>query len=491
MPADTIGFDNRARRRLRDRRSRPGWPIIPHRCGAESIDHLFAANDEDELTRPRRTAILIRAVYGLWIWPLRLARDTRGVVLVLVALLLPVLVGLTGFGVETGLWYAIKRQNQAAADEAALSGAMEVAAAKPDVTAQALCMARWNGFDSSVAFPPCPNALNGATVNNPPTSGTYSGNNSYVEVILSQQQSTLFANFNPINLANITIKTRAVAGPTSSNPACILALADIPNGNITGITLAGSPVTVNTGACSLDTNSTSATSVVFNGHPTLTSYTIVTSGNYSVGGATVTLTTPATTNAPATTDPYANAIHPMPASCLPGTSISTPALPVNNGCYSSISITANAVLPSNSVFYVSGGLFSISGNSTVTGSNVTIVLFNGAHVNISGNTTVTLNAPTAGTWKGILFWEDSATTPACGLGNFCDSFTGGAASSFTGALYFPKGNVDFGGNSGSNCTVLIANTVEFHGTPTLSAAGCAAAGVTPPTNGSGAIALVE
>src|SRR6202035_5210159 len=346
---------------------------------------------------------MISVAHALWVWPGRLVRDTRGVVLVLVALLLPAMVGLTGLGVQTGVWYAIKRQNQAAADEAALSGAMEIAAAKPDVTAQALCTARRNGFDSSVAIPPpCPNALAGATVNNPPASGTYSGNNSYVEVILSQQQSTLFANFNPINLANITIKTRAVAGPTSSNPACVLALAT----SGTDVTLAGSPVTVNTGACSVDTNSNSATSVVFNGHPHLTSYTIVTSGNYSVGGATVTQTTPATTNAPATTDPYANAVHPMPAPCLPGTSISTPALPVNNGCYSSISITGNAVLPSNSVFYVSGGLFTIS-----------------------GNTTVTLNAPTAGTWKGILFWEDSATTPACGLGNFCDSFTGGAASS--------------------------------------------------------------
>ncbi len=167
---------------------------------------------------------MIKAAPLLRLWPRQLVRDTRGVVLVLVALLLPVMVGLTGLGVETGLWYAMKRQNQGAADEAALSGAMEIAAAKADVTAQAICMARWNGFDSSVAFPPCPNALAGATVNNPPTSGAYSGNNSYVEVILSQQQSALFANFNPINLANVTIRTRAVAGPPVLGTGCILAL---------------------------------------------------------------------------------------------------------------------------------------------------------------------------------------------------------------------------------------------------------------------------
>ena len=140
----------------------------------------------------------LRSVFGAFLE--RFARDTCGVTLALVALAASALIGFTGLGVETGLWYAIKRQNQAAADEAALSGAMEVAAAKPDVTAQAICTARWNGFDSSVAFPPCPNALAGATVNNPPASGTYSGNNSYVEVILSQQQSAFFANFNPIRV---------------------------------------------------------------------------------------------------------------------------------------------------------------------------------------------------------------------------------------------------------------------------------------------------
>jgi hypothetical protein len=81
----------------------------------------------------------------------------------------------------------------------------------------------------------------------------------------------------------------------------------------------------------------------------------------------------------------------------------------------------------------------------------------------------------------------STTCPAC----TSDTISGGAATALTGALYFPHGNVDFGGNNTSNCTVLIANTITFHRTPALSPAGCALAGVTPPTNGSGAIALLE
>jgi hypothetical protein len=60
--------------------------------------------------------------------PRRLLRDTRGTTLVLVALMITALIGFTGLGVETGLWYAIKRQNQSAADVAALSGAFELLA---------------------------------------------------------------------------------------------------------------------------------------------------------------------------------------------------------------------------------------------------------------------------------------------------------------------------------------------------------------------------
>jgi Flp pilus assembly protein TadG len=46
----------------------------------------------------------------------RLLRDTRGITIIIVAFALPVLIGLAALGIETGLWYTIKRQDQAAAD---------------------------------------------------------------------------------------------------------------------------------------------------------------------------------------------------------------------------------------------------------------------------------------------------------------------------------------------------------------------------------------
>jgi Flp pilus assembly protein TadG len=112
----------------------------------------------------------------------RLPRDRRGIVAVMVALLIPAFVGLAGLGAETGLWYAIKRQNQAAADEAAISGAMEIVANVADITAQATTTATRNGFNN--------NAPNTITVTYPYTDLIVSN---AVQVVLSQQQSSLFA----------------------------------------------------------------------------------------------------------------------------------------------------------------------------------------------------------------------------------------------------------------------------------------------------------
>src|SRR5260370_18331451 len=58
----------------------------------------------------------------------RLLGDRRGATAILFAVLLPVLIRFAGLGVETGLWYTIKRQNQTAADEAALPAALEIIA---------------------------------------------------------------------------------------------------------------------------------------------------------------------------------------------------------------------------------------------------------------------------------------------------------------------------------------------------------------------------
>jgi Flp pilus assembly protein TadG len=54
---------------------------------------------------------------------LQLRRDERGVIAVIITLTLPVLFAFGALVINSGLWFTIKRQNQSAADAAAISAA--------------------------------------------------------------------------------------------------------------------------------------------------------------------------------------------------------------------------------------------------------------------------------------------------------------------------------------------------------------------------------
>jgi len=92
----------------------------------------------------------------------RLFHDKRGLSAVTVAVSLPVLFGVAGLGIDTGLWYTIKRQNQSAADAAALSAAYEVIASNTNVatnlTPAASQAATRNNYGGTPLSSPIPTA---------------------------------------------------------------------------------------------------------------------------------------------------------------------------------------------------------------------------------------------------------------------------------------------------------------------------------------------
>src|SRR5215471_17733178 len=100
----------------------------------------------------------------------RLLRERRGATILLVAIAFPVLIGFAALGVETGLWYTLKRQDQSAADAAALSGAYEVAAGQLDgqntlysnICAKVQSAAAANGFTFQSSYS-CPSTSPGLT----------------------------------------------------------------------------------------------------------------------------------------------------------------------------------------------------------------------------------------------------------------------------------------------------------------------------------------
>ena len=161
-------------------------------------------------------------------------RDRRGVVGVALAVLLPVLVGFAGIGIEVGLWFAVQRQNQSAADAAAISAALEYAARTESgvpidpaaATAAAATTANYNLFSTSppntLNVYPCYDYMVGGSCN---TSGS-TGTPNAVQVVLTQPLNTTFASlvtafWGPnVNTVNVTTTAIAAFSPHPASAAC-------------------------------------------------------------------------------------------------------------------------------------------------------------------------------------------------------------------------------------------------------------------------------
>jgi Flp pilus assembly protein TadG len=273
----------------------------------------------------------------------RLLRDKRGVSAVFVALAATVLIGFVALGVEVGLWYAIKRQDQSAADAAAISGAYELAAgqAYSDICALAERDAASNGFTFNAytcpaTSPSCADPPSGQMcANNPPVG---SSNSNAVEVILNRQENTLFAN---LFLSNVAITSRAVAQVNLPGYTCDLSLAKTG----TGISVQGS-ATLNLTGCGMAANSSSSSAISFGGgsNDVLDASWFQTVGNYSSNGSPVINVSTMLTDSTPVTDPYS--CNPPQLGCAGKITYTMPAAPVTptNPCYADSS-TPTTLLP--------------------------------------------------------------------------------------------------------------------------------------------------
>ena len=265
-------------------------------------------------------------------------RDRRGATATLFAVLLTALFGLAGLGVDVGIWYTLKREYQSAADNAAISGAIEVAQGKgtydtsgnstgpatTDVENLAKYAAINNlpsgeaslGIDSSSSgtYPNgCTSpAANNVCVNNPPNLGSKAGNANYVEAILAEPAVSIFPGIVGYSDA-LTIRTRAVAG-YNNIPSCFIGLGSpYGTGNTLSIGGGGNNIDLNILNCafvsaSTDASGTSNTSIYLNGNVTITAGALATSGGFVIKGNSASVTPPIVANVrPQYTDPYCDA----------------------------------------------------------------------------------------------------------------------------------------------------------------------------------------
>ncbi|TIU64625.1 MAG: hypothetical protein E5W30_02225, partial [Mesorhizobium sp.] len=132
---------------------------------------------------------------------------------------------------------------------------------------------------------------------------------------------------------------------------------------------------------------------------------------------------------------------------------------------SGMDLKGNVAL-SSGVYVVQGG-FKINANAVITCAapctGVTIFMSGSNTVSMNGNATVNLSAPTSGTYSGVLFYGDRTGTAAQ------STFNGTADSLLTGAIYFPRQQVNYLGNFSGNggCTQVVADTIQWSGSTTI------------------------
>ena len=410
----------------------------------------------------------------------RLSRDERGSMSVLIAIGLTVLFGFAALGVDVSLWLRAKNDVQAAADASANSVAAAAVAGNSGgrLTAEANAAAAANGFQ---------NGMNGVTVtlNNPPASGPNAGNADAYEVIISAPQKVYLASVLHGTTAPI-VKGRAVAllKKGFKGPTCILGLSPLPSA--VDVTFNGSTV-VTANNCSVDADSPSSSSINTNGGGSVHAKNVRTVGGISGGNIFVTDSPGIFTQSSSTPDPYHDRTIPnMPVGTGPNkwsgavknTGSGDPPVMTING---NVDVKGNTTLDPG-IYIINNGSFNDTGQSTVTGTGVTIILTSSTPASDTGTFSVTgggglnLTAPTYGPSAGIVLWADK------NLPQKEDTFAGGTTTQTVGAIYLPSHDVKYAGNgnTASKCMQMIAYNVIFTGSSTFNH-NCDGTGVTDPS----------
>jgi Flp pilus assembly protein TadG len=413
----------------------------------------------------------------------RTLRCRRGSVATVFAALAVPLVGMAALGAELGSWYLLQRRAQNAADAAAYSGALRLAAAQADsqtVGFRARQFAAQNGFCSqgdAAAYPgaTCPSVPQGTTRSVLVSTGTYAagsftvaatqGSGNAVQVQVSQTLPTHFAAL--FTGRTFTVDARAIAQVQTPAPICALGLLG-PN----GMTIGGSSVLTG-GNCTLMSN----TGFKFNSTPQFVGAGWATN---AVAGCTAPSTTcyglPVPYNwyrAPVK-DPLAGLNSQFSGIRTSSTKTTcsnnqTCQLSPSATAYGDLTINGGAMTLAAGTYFFSNATVKMTGGS-LTGTNVSIVLLGNSSLTINGGT-VTLTAPMTNNsypaLDGVLFSGDNG-------GNV--NINGNGNSVLGGVVYFPNGNVTWGGNAASanNCTQVIAATLTVQGNSTFSSGGCPA-----------------
>ncbi len=379
------------------------------------------------------------------------------------AILLPVVIGFAGLGLDMTHIMMERRALQSLADSAAL---MSVHTVADDMTDPAL-FTRVVDHLSEQGFDATTDTL---TITDPPSSGVAVGLSNYMEITISRQVQMAFASI--IWDSATTVATRAVAGKVIVGEGCIVALEETADRALyfTG--------TADVNAdCGVATNSSSAEAIYVGGRAELTADLVMAFGGVEVAGAaTLTTESPVQEFSSKAVDPYGAEgddlqIPPVGACDYGAVTAGDDAVMLPGRYCGDLTVQGSNVSFSPGVYIIDGGDFVSNANSDMYGDGVTFILTasdpaNVGNIRMNGSTTADFTAPALGEeYAGILFFQDPAATEY-GASNV---FNGGSNLLFDGVLYFPNQEVTFtgGANFSPACMQIIGKSVKFTGSSVI------------------------
>ncbi|MHB8383218.1 MAG: pilus assembly protein TadG-related protein [Candidatus Binataceae bacterium] len=368
--------------------------------------------------------------------------------------ILVILIG-AGLAVDIGYMQRQKQRMQVAADAAAVAAASALISNAESPASAGDNDATLNGFTTASGTT--------ITINNPPKSGNFTSNDSYVEAIIDQPQPTWFLSL--LGIKTMDVSARAVAGAASAS-GCLYILDPSQSGAIT----ANGNGSI-TSQCGILDNSSSSSALIANGNVKITASAIGVVGKTLVNG-NASLSPKAVTGIVAVSDPLAGVPAPFVGPCTYNNFIvnSGQSVQMSPGVYCR-GIIFNGNAKANfapGVYVLRGGGLIANGGCVLTGAGVTFYNTTGSGgyggITLNGSVTATLSAPTSGPLKGILFFQDRSITN----GN-ASIINGGDTVNFTGALYFPTTDLTYNGGSNAAYSIIVAKDLMVNGNVTMNA----------------------
>lgn len=385
----------------------------------------------------------------------------NGFVVVTVVLSIFFLMGFAALAVDMGFLRFMKRNMQNAADAGAVGAAMAMAHGESGAAPGRFDAAK-NGFTHGT------DSTNVA-VNSPPSKGAFSGNNGFVEVIVTQPQPTFF--MNAFSMASVDISARAVAYVEDSGGGCVYVMD--PTGD-RALEISGSGSLISD--CGVFVNSDSEKAMRMSGGACAqaSEFNIVgdgAGGGFSDGSSCGATPAPTVGVAPQP-DPLIDVPEPEgPFDCTahPGVvSVGSTGPDLLPGTYcGGIKVSGSATIQNFAAgeYILVGGGLTVSGGASITGDGITFYNTNGQGFGdykpfvISGGSATSISAPTDGPRVGMVFMADRSI-----INNKQNTFSGGSAGGIEGIIYLPNLPLVYsGGSAGTDYTIIVAYRLTISG----------------------------